>query len=120
MRSQLAEGKFKLDKSTAAKICALIGQTEYGDSIYPLPIPDFIAPWTRQEIMGRISDEKKALRGMSQKSAQLAFLNLLAKEELYDCEIFKAKALGEKVNVAVGNSGLKVFERKASENLRQT
>lgn len=97
-----------------------MAQTEYGDSNYPLPLPDFIASWTRQVIMKKISEEKKLLRGMTPKAAQLAFLNLLAKAEMYDCEIFKAKALGEKVVVAVGKSDLKVFERRSSENLRQT
>lgn len=68
----------------------------------------------------KIAEAHRKLEGMSSSVARDAFLNVMSKEELYDAEIFKAKAARQKVLVAVGSSGLKVYERRTHGKLKQT
>ena len=68
----------------------------------------------------KIAEAHRNLEGMPSTAARDAFLNVMSKEELYDAEIFKAKASGQKVLVAVGSSGLKVYERRTHGKLKQT
>ena len=56
---------------------------------------------------------------MSPKAARDDFLIFMAKKELYNAEIFKAKTGGSKIYVSVGSAGLKVFERKIDGKVKQ-
>lgn len=117
----MAEGKFNLMQEKAVQLCALMAQVEYGDySNTPRSYPQFLSPWCREDMERKIADAHKKLEGMSSPIARDAFLNVMSKEELYDAEIFKAKAGRQKVLIAVGSSGLKVYERRTHGKLKQT
>lgn len=118
----MAEGKFNLTLDKAVQLCALMAQVEYGDmnSNTPRSYPQFLSPWCREDKERKVAEAHKKLEGMSSSAARDAFLNVMSKEELYDAEIFKAKAGRRKVLVAVGSGGLKVYERRTHGKLKQT
>lgn len=98
-----------------------MAQAEYGD--YQSGTQRFLE-FKSSCLKEIIADEELAkahasLKGTARKTARDTFLNEIAKEELYDAEIFKAKAGGQKVAVAVCSSGLKVFDRKSPGHLKQ-
>lgn len=98
-----------------------MAQVEYGDYLStPKSYPQFFSPWCRKDMERKIAEAHRNLEGMPSTAARDAFLNVMSKEELYDAEIFKAKASGQKVLVAVGSSGLKVYERRTHGKLKQT
>lgn len=122
LKKQIAEGKFNLTQEKAVQLCALMAQVEYGDlhSNAPRSYPQFLSPWCRDDMERKIAEAHRKLEGMSSSIARDAFLNVMSKEELYDAEIFKAKSGGQKVLVAVGSGGLKVYERRTHGKLKQT
>lgn len=98
-----------------------MAQVEYGDySNTPRSYPQFLSPWCREDMDRKIAQAHQNLEGMSSSVASDAFLNVMSKEELYDAENFKAKQGRQKVLVAVGSSGLKVYERRTHGKLKQT
>ena len=114
----MAEGKFNLIQEKAVQLCALMAQLEYQD-YSSKPKSCFLSPWSRDDMERKIADAHKKLQGMTPTVARDAFLNVMSKEELYDSEIFKAKEGRRKVLVAVGSSGLKVYERRTHGKLKQ-
>ena len=120
LKTRIAEGKFNLTREKAVKLCALMAQAEYGDSdSKKRHNPEFLSPWPQDEMEEEVAKVHASLKGTDTKTARDNFLNEMAKEDLFDAEIFKAKAGGEKVLVAVGSSGLKVYERKPHGRLKQ-
>lgn len=121
LRKQIAEGKFNLTQEKAVELCALMIQAEYGDYSYrPKIYPQFLSPWSGEDMEKKIADAHKKLEGMTTTIARDSFLNVMSKEELYDAEIFKARTCRRKVLVAVGSSGLRVYERKTHGKLKQS
>lgn len=109
-----------MTQEKAVQLCALMAQVEYGDySNTPKSYPQFLSPWSREDMERKIAEAHRKLEGMSSTVARDAFLNVMSKDELFDAEIFKAKASGQKVLVAVGSSGLKVYERRTHGKLKQ-
>lgn len=101
-------------------LCALMAQAEYGDlSSTPQHNPEFLSPWPQKEMGKQVFEEHAKLEGMISQVARDRFLNFMAKKELYNAEIFKAKTGGNKVLVSVGSSGMKVFERKTNGKLKE-
>jgi hypothetical protein len=121
LKIQMAEGKFNLTRDKAVKLCALMAQAEYGDyQSTTRRYPEFLSPWPRHLMEEEVAKVHASLKGTDSKTARDTFLHEMAKEDLFDAETFKAKAGREKVLVAVGSSGLKVYERKAHGQLKQT
>ena len=105
----------------AVQLCALMAQVEYGDYLNtPTSYPQFLSPWSKEDMERQVTEAHKKLQGMSSPVARDAFLNVMSNDELYDAEIFKAKAGRQKVLVAVGSNGLKVYERRTHGKLKQT
>ena len=110
-----------MTQEKAVQLCALMAQAEYGDYSYtPKSYPQFLSPWSRDDMERKITDAHKKLEGMSATVARDAFLNVMSKQELYDAEIFKARTCRQKVVVAVGSSGLKVYEKNIHGKLKQS
>lgn len=98
-----------------------MAQTEYGDYSHKKKrYPEFQSPWPREMMDEEVAKAHASLKGTLSTTARDTFLSEMAKEDLYDSETFKAKAGGQKVVVAVGSTGLKVFERKSHGQLKQT
>lgn len=120
LKKQMADGKFNLTQDNAVQLCALMAQVEYGDySNMPRIYPQFLSPWGREDMDAKIAEAHQKLQGMPSSVARDSFLNVMSKEELYDAENFKAKTGKQKVMVAVGSSGLKVYERRTHGKLKQ-
>lgn len=125
LRKQISEGKFNLTKEKSVQLGALSAQVEYGDyTVYRKTSANYsqlLNPsWTNREVEKQVAEAHRKLEGMESSAARDTFLNVMSKEELYDAEIFKAKTGHQKVLVAVGSSGLKVYERRANGKLKQT
>lgn len=97
-----------------------MAQAEYGDyQCETKSLPEFKSPWPKDIIEDEVANAHLALKGTAPKTARDICLNEISKHELYDAELFKAKATGQKVVIAVCSTGLKVFERKAHGQLKQ-
>lgn len=124
LRKQISEGKFNLTKEKSVQLGALSAQVEYGDYVYGKTAENYsqlLNPsWTNREVEKQVAEAHRKLEGMESSAARDTFLNVMSKEELYDAEIFKAKTGHQKVLVAVGSSGLKVYERRTNGKLKQT
>lgn len=98
-----------------------MAQAEYGDyKSQKRHNPEFLSPWPQDLMEEEVAKVHASLKGTDSKTARDNFLNEMAKEDLFDAETFKAKACGEKIMVAVGSSGLRVYERKPHGRLKQT
>jgi len=116
----MAERKFNFTREQAVKLCALMAQAEYGDYHRETKtLPEIISPWPKDIMEEEVANAHIGLKGTAPKTARDTFLNEMSKHELYDAEIFKAKAAGQKVVLAVCSTGVKVFERKAHGKLKQ-
>lgn len=124
LRKQICEGKFNLTKEKSVQLGALSAQVEYGDYFYwkmSEKYSQLLNPfWTNREVEKQVAEAHRKLEGMESSAARDTFLNVMSKEELYDAEIFKAKTGHQKVLVAVGSHGLKVYERRTNGKLKQT
>lgn len=124
LRKQISEGKFNLTKEKSVQVGALSAQVEFGDYVYGKTSENYsqlLNPsWTNREVEKQVAEAHRKLEGMESSAARDTFLNVMSKEELYDAEIFKAKTGHQKVLVAVGSSGLKVYERRTNGKLKQT
>lgn len=124
LRKQISEGKFNLTKEKSVQLGALSAQVEFGDYVYGKTSENYsqlLNPsWTNREVEKQVAEAHRKLEGMESSAARDTFLNVMSKEELYDAEIFKAKTGHQKVLVAVGSSGLKVYERRTNGKLKQT
>ena len=124
LRKQISEGKFNLTKQKSVQLGALSAQVEYGDYVFGKKSENYsqlLNPsWANREVEKQVAEAHRKLEGMESSAARDTFLNVMSKEELYDAEIFKAKTGHQKVLVAVGSSGLKVYERRTNEKLKQT
>ena len=124
LRKQISEGKFNLTKEKSVQLGALSAQVEYGDYVYWKMSENYsqlLNPsWTNREVEKQVAEAHRKLEGMESSAARDTFLNVMSKEELYDAEIFKAKTGHQKVLVAVGSNGLKVYERRTNGKLKQT
>ncbi|KAK3711930.1 hypothetical protein QZH41_009432, partial [Actinostola sp. cb2023] len=122
LKTQMSEGKFNFTQEKGVRLCALMVQVEYGDYNSEQKHYSEFLSLLPQQLMNEeeVTKAHASLKGTASKTARDIFLSELAKEELFDAETFKAKASGQKVLVAVGSTGLKVFERKLDGKLKQT
>ncbi|XP_074613295.1 E3 ubiquitin-protein ligase MYLIP-like [Acropora palmata] len=121
LRKQISEGKFNFTQEKAVQLCALMAQAEYGDfSRPPKSYPQFLSPWPGEDMERKIAGSHRNLEGTSSTIARDAFLNIMSKEDLYDAEVFKARTGRQKVLVAVGSNGLRVYERRTHGKLKQS
>lgn len=103
------------------QLCALMAQAEYGDfSRPPKSYPQFLSPWSKEDMERKIAESHRNLEGTSSTIARDAFLNIISKEDVYDAEVFKARTGRQKVLVAVGSNGLRVYERRTHGKLKQS
>ncbi|CAB4005675.1 Tyrosine- phosphatase non-receptor type 4, partial [Paramuricea clavata] len=122
IKKDLKNGRLSCPKETAAELSSLIVQSEAGD--YPNNQPDQyisdyqLVPNQTPEFEERVFHYHKENVGLSPAQAELKFLEIAKRLELYGSEVQKAKdAEGYDIEVIVCSEGIKIYRDNKRLNI---